>query len=352
MTPFAPLLRALSTCAIPRIATGLSLVFLMAGQSFALSLDFNGPVTATASGPATLASYGLPIGPWQAGVTPKRLVEGSTQTAAWRLETPGLTSLEILIPLRNQLREAGYSVLFECETNGCGGFDFRYDAEVLPEPEMHVDLGDFRFLSAERVGPNGPDVIGLIISRSASAGFVQMTHVSAPQDQILALQSGKPDLVIASTTADAPALGIPNAAVTLSTATNPLQQTTISPLTDGLVIGGAVVLEGLQFATGAADLTEGRYDSLAALADWLQTNPDKTIALVGHTDASGSLDANIAISRRRAASVRVRLIEAYGIPASQIEAQGVGYLSPRDTNLTEEGRTNNRRVEAILTSTR
>jgi OOP family OmpA-OmpF porin len=107
----------------------------------------------------------------------------------------------------------------------------------------------------------------------------------------------------------------------------------------------------LDFGTGAADLTEGRYESLAALADWLKANPDKTVALVGHTDASGGLDGNIVISKRRAESVRARLIAAYDIPPAQIEAQGVGYLSPIGSNLTEEGRQKNRRVEAILTST-
>jgi OOP family OmpA-OmpF porin len=43
---------------------------------------------------------------------------------------------------------------------------------------------------------------------------------------------------------------------------------------------------------------------------------------------------------------------ALDVPPAQVEAQGVGYLSPRDTNLTDEGRTRNRRVEVILTSTR
>jgi OOP family OmpA-OmpF porin len=119
----------------------------------------------------------------------------------------------------------------------------------------------------------------------------------------------------------------------------------------GLLTGGAVVLEGLDFGTGAADLTDGSYASLAALAEWLKANPDKTVALVGHTDASGGLDGNIVISKRRAASVRTRLMQAYGIPSAQIEAQGVGYLAPIASNLTEEGRQKNRRVEAILTST-
>jgi outer membrane protein OmpA-like peptidoglycan-associated protein len=34
-----------------------------------------------------------------------------------------------------------------------------------------------------------------------------------------------------------------------------------------------------------------------------------------------------------------------------MEAEGVGYLSPRASNVTEDGRQKNRRVEVIMTST-
>ena len=115
--------------------------------------------------------------------------------------------------------------------------------------------------------------------------------------------------------------------------------------------GGAVALDDLVFASGSSSLTEGSYASLADLAAWLQANPEMTIALVGHTDASGGLEGNIALSRKRADSVRARLIETYDVPTRQVEAQGVGYLSPRASNLTEAGRNKNRRVEVILTST-
>jgi len=72
---------------------------------------------------------------------------------------------------------------------------------------------------------------------------------------------------------------------------------------------------------------------------------------VGHTDAEGSLDGNIALSRRRAASVLERLVTAYQVDRRQMEAQGMGYLAPIASNLTEEGREANRRVEVIVTST-
>ncbi len=94
------------------------------------------------------------------------------------------------------------------------------------------------------------------------------------------------------------------------------------------------------------------FDSLRQLSDYLKERPDARIALVGHTDAVGALDSNIALSRRRAASVVRRLVDKYGVPRTQITADGVGYLAPRASNQTDAGRALNRRVEVILTSTK
>lgn len=315
---------------------------VLASAASALTLEFPGPATPAATQSATGASYALPTARWEKSGLPTRLIEGTVERTAWHIEAPRLTSLDLMKPLRAQIINAGFQPIFECETSGCGGFDFRFATEVMAEPEMHVDLGDFRFLSAERQGPNGAEAIGLLVSRSASKGFVQITRAMADDG---------PPMFAATNRAGESIAAAGGEILTLATSSRP-------PLLPGagsgvmrLVTGGAVVLEGLNFVTGSTELPEGRYESLAELAKWLAENPDKTVALVGHTDASGGLEANITISKRRAASVRARLIEGYGIPATQIEAQGVGYLSPIESNLTEEGRRKNRRVEAILTST-
>lgn len=91
--------------------------------------------------------------------------------------------------------------------------------------------------------------------------------------------------------------------------------------------------------------------TLGALADYLKQNPARQVTLVGHTDAVGSLDANIALSKRRARSVMQYLTQELGVSASQVAAEGVGYLAPRASNLTDAGREANRRVEVTLTST-
>jgi OOP family OmpA-OmpF porin len=275
----------------------------------------------------------MPIGRWADGALPVKVIDGAVERTAWQIDAPNLSSLDLMQPLRAQLVAAGFAPLFECETMDCGGFDFRFASDILPEPQMHVDLGDFRFLSAERKAAGGSEAVGLMVSRSASKGFVQITRAVADSGPALFAATNKVPGSLAPLTT--PSLAAVAAKTDMSQ----------------LIAGGAVVLEGLDFGTGAADLTDGRYESLAALAAWLTENPDKPVALVGHTDASGGLDSNIVISKRRAASVRDRLINAYGISAAQIEAQGVGYLAPIASNLTEEGRQKNRRGEAILTST-
>jgi len=111
------------------------------------------------------------------------------------------------------------------------------------------------------------------------------------------------------------------------------------------VFDRATVLEGLVFASGTATL-DAAQPMLEPLLDWLGANPDRRVTLVGHTDDAGTLEANIAVSRERAQSVREWLVSR-GIDATRLGAEGVGYLSPRDTNATEEGRARNRRVEVV-----
>ena len=104
--------------------------------------------------------------------------------------------------------------------------------------------------------------------------------------------------------------------------------------------------------TRALTETVDVFASLAELADWLARTPDVAVAIVGHTDADGSLEGNIAISRRRAQAVVDRLVADYGVPAGQLTAAGMGYLAPVASNLTPDGRAANRRVEAVITGRR
>ena len=316
------------------------LLALMAGtvQAPGLTLNFASPAVLTANSAEPMASYPLPVGPYAAGAVATKLTEGPLNQSAWRLGALDQTTLELLQPLRDQVTAAGFKVLYECEAQTCGGFDFRFATEVLPEPDMHVDLGDYRYLAAERRGPAGPEYVSLIVSRGAGAGFVQITRVGK-------LAEAAPALTASTKSAETP-LGV--AAQSLPLVTTAQKPTSSGDLGPRLLAGGAQVLEALEFESGKASLAAGDFASLAALADWLEANPAAKVALVGHTDASGGLEGNIALSRKRAISVRQRLVNQYGIASARVSAEGVGYLSPRDSNLTEVGRMRNRRVEVML----
>lgn len=73
----------------------------------------------------------------------------------------------------------------------------------------------------------------------------------------------------------------------------------------------------------------------------------QTVSVVGHTDNVGDSDYNARLGRQRANTIRDVLI-GLGVPASQIRVDSKGETQPTDTNETETGRRNNRRVEVRI----
>ncbi|MDJ0826288.1 MAG: OmpA family protein [Rhodobacter sp.] len=297
-----------------------------APEAQALSLEFPALATPMAEQSESKDSYFVPTTPFQDGSVIGITAEGAVTQQSWKVGGGSLTTLQILAPLREQLGDAGYETIYECEAQICGGFDFRYEIDILPEPDMHVNLGDYRYHAARRAHDEGPEYAVLIVSRSANAGFVQLTRVGRAQPEAAATTSTK-----------TPA---PNASLAPT-----------GPIGDQLEAHGHATLDDLYFQTGSSELGPDSFASLASLAEYLAARPDRRVVLVGHTDAQGALDRNVALSERRARAVMERLIKQHDVPAGQVDAKGVGYLAPRASNLTEEGRAQNRRVEAILTST-
>lgn len=299
---------------------------LLAQPAVAVTLDLPGNARLQTEEKLALGSYDLPTGAFSNGQVPGVTVEGEVLRQAWQFDAPGLSTLQILVPLREQLTVDGFSILFECNTNTCGGFDFRFGINVMDAADMYVDLGDFRYLAAKADRADGPEYVSLLVSRSSLLGFLQITRIG-------------------------PATGTP-AIVTV--AQPPIRLAGAPPSGDfaaRIEADGRVILSDLTFETGSAQLGPGPFASLRTLADYLLANPSRRVALVGHTDSQGALDANIALSKRRAGSVLERLVSDYAIPRSQLAAEGMGFLSPVASNLTAQGRDLNRRVEVIMTST-
>jgi len=289
------------------------------------ALDIQPPgATLTGESNSPADSVRLPEAKWTPGsVPPER--EGAIRRRAFTVPDPTRTTLQLLSPARDALQTSGYDQVFACADAACGGFDFRFQLDLLPEPEMHVDLGDFRYLLMENAKAE-PRYVALLASSSATAGFLHVTEVYPGN-----LPGPAP---AASGEATAPR--------------TPAETQQPLGLATSLVEFGHVVLDDLDFGTGSAELGPGPFGSLQALAAWLAKTPSARVLLVGHTDAVGSQEINVSLSQRRAAAVAERLVSAHGTTRQQLQSIGAGYLSPVASNLTEEGRAANRRVEVVL----
>lgn len=241
---------------------------------------------------------------------------GEMRVEAWQIVGNEQTNYQLLKPLTDQLIAEGYQMIFRCQAVSCGGYDFRFEVGKLTAPDLFVDLSRFQYVTARK----GDDLVGILVSHGGADGFIQISR---------RVNESTP------TTITAPAA---------STGSN-------TALGSALLEQGHIVLTEVTFATGSATLDASADAQLAELARFLGDTPDARLALVGHTDAQGSLENNIALSRKRAGAVRSRLIKTYGIAASRLQADGVGYLSPLTTNRSAEGRDANRRVEAVLLNT-
>lgn len=305
------------------------MALLAAWPAAALELSIpNGTIVRTETDP--LGRVRLPEAPWSPDVAPV-IAEGNVQRQIVRVPSASLTPLQLIDGLRTALEDEGYQEVFGCANAACGGFDFRFQLDILGEPDMHVDLGNFIYLLMRSPDPDArPQSVALVASRTQTNGFIHITTVSPPSE--VPEPERTPDS--AETTAPEPQ-AVPDAPDDL-----------IASLTDQ----GHAVLEDLDFGTGSSELGAGPYGSLEALAVWLTRNTSARIVLVGHTDSVGSLEANTALSQRRATSVSEALRIRYGVDPAQLQAAGAGFLAPRASNLTEEGRALNRRVEVVLLS--
>ncbi len=105
---------------------------------------------------------------------------------------------------------------------------------------------------------------------------------------------------------------------------------------------------GILFATNKADLNAASKSSLQQFANVLKQNADCDVAIIGHTDNTGSDAINNPLSEKRAMSVS-NYLRSLGVSASQIKSvEGQGSVNPVADNSTAEGRKQNRRVEVYM----
>ena len=106
----------------------------------------------------------------------------------------------------------------------------------------------------------------------------------------------------------------------------------------------------LLFDTGGSTLKPGGQRALDNLVQFLEKHPDRSIAIEGFTDSTGSKEHNQTLSEKRAWSVKAALV-ARGIASNRIDARGYGPSFPIAGNDTPAGRQLNRRVEIVIDPT-
>jgi OOP family OmpA-OmpF porin len=106
----------------------------------------------------------------------------------------------------------------------------------------------------------------------------------------------------------------------------------------------AVELAGVNFEFGSARLTESAQRILDRAFLSLRDQPDIYVEIAGHTDSVGSDVANLALSNARAEAVRVFLLSR-GIAPERMTFRGYGESQPLTSEVTDEERARNRRVE-------
>ncbi|PVA07577.1 OmpA family protein [Thalassorhabdomicrobium marinisediminis] len=106
--------------------------------------------------------------------------------------------------------------------------------------------------------------------------------------------------------------------------------------------------QDILFATDSANLTGALRNDLTALARSINNYPNTTVNVIGHADSTGSAAYNQDLSTRRAQAVSSVLIQS-GVSSARVRAIGRGESAPIASNLTAEGRAQNRRVEITIT---
>ena len=111
-----------------------------------------------------------------------------------------------------------------------------------------------------------------------------------------------------------------------------------------IAVGVSSVLRNIYFDFDKATFKTESYTELNKLEAMLAQNSNMTVEIAGHTDNKGSDDYNANLSQGRSQAVVDYLI-SQGIESYRLTAHGYGESKPIDTNDTDAGRANNRRVE-------
>jgi peptidoglycan-associated lipoprotein len=141
----------------------------------------------------------------------------------------------------------------------------------------------------------------------------------------------------------------PTKEVTESFPTQPVSSTPLAAAPTVDELNRKKVLSTVYFDYDKSDLSDSTRAVLQANAEWLKANPGHVVRIEGNCDERGTVEYNLALGQRRAASVRDYLV-GLGIDASHLATVSYGKERPADPGHDEAARAKNRRADFIIES--
>ena len=239
-----------------------------------------------------------------------KTLEGRVQRQNYFIEGNSSSPIEVFSNYREALLGKGFEVLFECQRLNCGSSSSAWSKPLKNLMATNVDK-DQQFYIVARLGAPQTYVAIFIKGQYGGLGIEYMIDQIEPK----AMETGR-------------------VAVSIDDMMSSLDRT------------GKVAIYDIFFDTGEAILTTNSTPVLQDIAKLLEKRSTLSLYIVGHTDDTGTLELNRALSQRRAQAVVTDLIER-GINARRLTPFGAGPFAPAATNRNDNGRATNRRVELV-----
>src|ERR1700754_2804075 len=327
--------KAMSKVGIMFALCASSLLFI---SSMVYGADLKGshdhPVVSRFAGSSIVAfqevEYGaveLPAGAISGSQFSKTVEASGKVTRIVYIAPEGKTSAEIMANYATALAKAGFTTGYSCSAGrapgSCGGMNFSqaYAAPLLAKDPPNRNL----LLSSLYAVGDDARYLGAELKRSNSVIDVG----------VMAVKNGDTPAGILVTVVEK--YSMPTGQVTVDA----------DPMSKGLAADGKIALYGLTFDTDSAKLTATSDPTLKQMSDLLHKQPNLKVYIVGHTDDTGALAHNLALSQQRAESVVKALTTTYGIAANRLSAKGLASYAPVASNHSDAGKAKNRRVELV-----
>ena len=274
------------------------------------AIDLPSSAKLVASDQSDTKNISLALSSWDRERGISRLnITGKTVTNVYQIDGTSLTLDQMFKPIIDDLENRKFSVELYCNTQVCGGFNFRKNLEIFKPPFMLVNVANYSVVTAKN---------------NTAVSLIASTRGTTMDRHVVSIGRNENDL------------------------SQPDLKSEINRFSSTLINEGAIVLDDLTYRSGSSTLGDGPFNSLLELAKFLKSTPTASIILVGHSDSTGELSQNIELSKNRAQAVADRLIKNHSIEQSRISAQGIGFLSPKTNNTTDKSSKKTRRVEAVL----